>query len=68
MGEHQEGQGGQEHQEAQDHSQRQGKVPAAVQPHAVLQILGDSNDIFLRQAVLRRACDGRGGLAPVVIL
>lgn len=68
VGEHQEGQRGQEHQQAQNHSQRQGEVATAVQPHAILQILGDSDDVLLRQTVLWRACDGCGGLAPVVIL
>lgn len=52
VGEHQEGQGRQKHQQAQDHSQGQGEVPAAVQPHTVLQVLGDANDILLREAVL----------------
>lgn len=68
VGEHQERQRRQEHQQTQDHGQGQGEVTAAVQPHAVLQVLGDADDVLLREAVLRRAGDGRGGLAPVVIL
>lgn len=52
VGEHQEGQRRQKHQQAQDHSQGQGEVPTAVEPHAVLQVLGDANDILLREAVL----------------
>lgn len=52
VGEHQEGQRRQEHQQAQDHGQGQGKVPAAVESHAVLQVLGDADDVLLREAVL----------------
>lgn len=68
VGEHQEGQRRQEHEQAQDHGQGQGEVAAAVEPHAVLEVLGDANDVLLREAVLGCASDGRGGLAPVVIL
>lgn len=52
VGEHQECEWRQEHQQAQDHSQCQGEVPAAVEPHTVLQVLGDPNNVLLRQAVL----------------
>lgn len=68
VGQQQEGQWRQEHEQAQDHGQGQGEVTAAVEPDAVLKVLGDANDVLLGEAVLWRARDGRGGLAPVVIL
>lgn len=68
MGQRQEGERRQEHQQAQDHGQRQAQVAPAVEPHALLQVLGDADDVLLGEAVLRRAGDGRRGLAPVVIL
>ena len=67
-GQQDEGDGGDEDQESEHRGDGEAQVAPAVQPHAVLHVLADAGDVLLRDAVLRRARDGRGGLPPVVIL
>ena len=67
-GQQDEGDGGEEDQESEHRSHGEPQVAPTVQPHAVLHVLADAGDVLLWDAMLRRASDGRGGLAPVVIL
>lgn len=63
-----EGEWGEEREEAQDAPQNRAHEALTLQRARLLQIFGDARQVLVGDAVLRGARDDRGGLAPVIVL